>query len=474
MTGNQDADIDWYEFSLPDPSPATYQAVDITISGDATANASLVLRVVVYDSDHHAVLTRDFSCGGEAYQNRFRARSGAYYVSVTPLNPGKLDQSANYRILLQPGDLTDNDDNTENDAVSLASGVPAGGSIGYQADVDWYQMTVDTASPHIVGVELTSDSSVVDYQLSIWRGTQLIRKVSDLDGSDGPTHLKTAVYVPADMNGSAVYTFKVGDAQNDEGSDVAYTITATETAVPVAVSGINEMNAGDVLRYYDERNEQSETGGSYTPAKLEVFSGYQPTFSANTDWLDFRSDPLPDGVDLSDPGDGTTVITFPWIAGYIDYQGDRDMFQLDFGKLSPGGSETEWYYDVKVRMVVPFPGSTVEYVWKLYRDRNRNGVIMDDPTSPDGYKACAGDTTPRERSAMDLTVPTGNDTFWIGSDWGENAKFYFGVSDFDYKYLPDSGNPPEENPEPDDDWGYDAPYYFQLQLIYHPGLAGPE
>jgi hypothetical protein len=235
--------------------------------------------------------------------------------------------------------------------------------------------------------------------------------------------------------------------------------------MPASVDDIE----GETPLYFYEDDEQSETG-TYTEVELEIFSGYQPTFLANTDWLDFKADPLPTGVSLSEPGDGTTVITFPWIAGYIDYQGDHDMFQLDLDKLSASGTETEWYYDIEIRMVVPSPGSEVEYVWKLYRDRNMNGIIMDNPTSPDGYKACAGDTS-LSREAMDLTVPTGDDTFWVGSEWGEDAKFYLGISDFNYQILPDSE---ADNPDPDDDWGYDAPYYFQLQLTYHPNIAAPE
>ena len=113
----------------------------------------------------------------------------------------------------------------------------------------------------------------------------------------------------------------------------------------------------------------------------------------------------------------------------------------------------------------------VEYVWKLYRDSNNNAIIMDDPTSPDGYKACAGDVTPQARSPIDLTTSTGSETYLIGSQWGAGATFYIGMSDFNYLCLPDDES---ANTEADDYWGYDAPYHFTVTLTYHSGQAFPD
>ncbi len=460
-------DLDWYRFTLGAVGGSTtYHQVQMTIDGGDTVDGTAPLRIVVYDAELTMVTSYDLVPGSPLYQNQFRTENGEYFVVVAPANPKRLNLGTNYRVRLEEPDLTDTieetDDNTTNSAVDLTDGIPTEGWVSYQSDVDWYAIAVDTAAPRILSVSLVAGTSIVDYQLSIWRGDRMIKKVSDLDGSDGQTHLKTSILVPADL-APATYHFKVSDAQNDEGTSVSYEITASSQEVagaPVAIA----QTSGQDLFYYGETGQEA---GETQDVELEIFSNLQPTFKANTEWLDARGP----NATWSDPGDGTTVITFPWICGYVDYQGDRDFFQLDLGKLDPAGAETSWYYDVEMRLVVPTPGSQVEYVWKLYRDSNQNAIIMDNPTSPDGYKACAGDTSPQTVAAIDLTTPTGDDTFWIGSEWGQDAKFYIGLSDFNYLLLPGTE---ESNDEPDNDWGYDAPYYFTITLTYHPGQANPE
>jgi hypothetical protein len=49
--------------------------------------------------------------------------------------------------------------------------------------------------------------------------------------------------------------------------------------------------------------------------------------------------------------------------------------------------------------------------------------------------------------------------------------FYLGLGDFNYLRIPGTD---DTNDEPDDDWGYDTPYYFTIQLTYHPGQAFPD
>jgi hypothetical protein len=463
------ADADWYKFTIGGSGAETYHQVQFNIDNGRTVAGTAPLRVEVYDFTMGIVSSQDFQSGGPAYQNQFRVQDGEYFVMVAPANAKRLDQSTSYKIDLQLVDSNDaaeeTDDNTVNSARMLDSDPSLEGQISYNSDVDWYGLTVNTATPQIVSVDLTSAASIVDYQLGIWRGDVLLKKVSDLDGSDGNTHLKTSVLVPADSTGTAVLHFKVCDAQNNEGSSIPYTIAANAVPVAGAPADIAETGAKTPL-YYSET--EVEPNG-LADVELEIFSNLQPHFKANTAWLDFRDGAATD-ITITPQTDGTSIVTFPWISGYVDYQGDRDLFQIDLGKLGDG-AETSWYYDVKIQLVVPAPGSNVEYVWKLYRDSNLNGIIMDDPTSPDGYKACAGDTTPQTTGPVNIITPTGAETFWIGSEYGANAKFYIGISDFNFLKLPESE---QDNPDADDDWGYDAPYYFTVTLIYHPGQAHPD
>ncbi len=459
-------DVDWYALTIG-AGGATFHQIELSIDGGGTTLGTAPVRVTVYDTGENVVTSYDFSPNGGAYLNHFRAQDGQYFVSVAPVDSTRIDAGVNYRVQLREVTLNDtaeeNDDNTKNTAIAMNSGDSVVGYVSYHSDVDWYQVDVSTDAARVLSVDFTAPTSIVDYQVSIWRGENEIKRVTDMDGSDGVTHLKTSILVPGETPaGTAAYHVKVCDAQNNEGSDVAYTLSVDVAPVPGAPAAIGP----GPLYYYDEPVQEA---GESQNVELEIFSTLQPVFKANTDWLDFRNN---QDITMGAPGvDGSVQIDFPWISGYIDYQGDRDFFQLDFDKLDPAGAETSWYYDIAVHLVVPDPGSDVEYVWKLYRDRNSNATIMDNPSSPDGYIGCAGDLTPQNVAGIDMTTPdpAGSDQFWVGSQWGAGAQFYFSISDFNYLQLP-AGSP---NPDPDDDWGYAVPYYFKLTLTYHPGQSAP-
>lgn len=472
-------DKDWYQFEVTGGG-GTFSQVELTIDNGGVFDPGAMLRVIVFNDAMQKQSAHEFRCGSSPYLNQFKAPNGTYYLMVESVPTVLLTRSTAYEVGVRETDFADtaeqDDDNTESSAIVLTAGVGQTGMVSYNSDVDWYSLAVTSGLPRIMSVELTSDQSVVDYQLVVapGSGANAIKKRTDFNGSDAPTRLKTSVYVAQ----PTTFYFRVGDAQNDEGSSIPYTIVTNLDDIP---SSVPPMATG-TTRYYSEANEQAGVvGNGYGEVEIEVLANIQPTFKVNLDWMDFHADTLPEGVTIdTDAGTGVSTVTFPWIAGYVDYQGDYDVFQIDFNKLDPAGAETQWYYEVEVHLVVPAPGSHVEYIWKLYRDQNQNGIVMDNPTADDGYKACAGDSTPTDPDngtpeAVDLITPSGSETFWIGDEWGADSIFYLGISDFYYQRYPGEGarSTLPVIPWPDEDWGYDTPYYIQMTLTYHPGASQP-
>ena len=100
-------------------------------------------------------------------------------------------------------------------------------------------------------------------------------------------------------------------------------------------------------------------------------------------------------------------------------------------------------------------------------------LVRHDPVTTDGILAAwATDlvmTTPAP--VVNKTVPDAedDDDFWVGDLW-QNDRFYVSLSDFNYTRI----DTDQFNPFPDDDWGYDAPYYFRVKLTFHPNESNPE
>jgi hypothetical protein len=213
--------------------------------------------------------------------------------------------------------------------------------------------------------------------------------------------------------------------------------------------------------------------GQAVEVTCAVYPQYAPVFNTNNQRLQVPA------------LDANNQFISDWIAGYIDYQGDQDWFVLDIKPMMPaGGAEipADWYYDIEVRLYSP--GSQVEYTWKLYRDVGHDGtppnrvVVERTPGTTDidyvddrdgimaAWASPMVSTTPAP--AINQIVPSGGDDFWIGDQW-QNDRYYLSISDFNYSRVSET----QFNPVPDDDWGYDAPYYFQVRLTYHPGESNP-
>jgi hypothetical protein len=254
-----------------------------------------------------------------------------------------------------------------------------------------------------------------------------------------------------------VYSFKAYDFRDDEGSDVAYTIRVDlkdiPSVLPVLADGAPPFGAA--IQYYSEATESSSN-----PVTLELDSVTRKIFGVNSSLLDFSGAT----TQINTPQTGLTTLTLPWIAGYVDYQGDQDWFLLDFQPLD---SSTSWYYEIFIDFYAP--AADTEYVWKFYPDRNKNAVVSDRISGSDGFVASAGKRN-NVPAIMNIRTPsTGESKFWAGNPW--QGRTYFSISDFNYLFNPDGSR----NLEPDDDWGgyNSAPYYFRVTLVYHPGVSYP-
>jgi hypothetical protein len=194
-----------------------------------------------------------------------------------------------------------------------------------------------------------------------------------------------------------------------------------------------------------------------------------------------------------------TYYQSPWIAGFVDYDGDRDLFELNFDDITEAtGAPENWYFDIQVQ--IQAAASPVEYSWTLFRDANPNDVLVertfwlnpdnengDFEFDPDGegiVASWADGTT--ESDSVKETIPGGGDEFRIGHRWRDNSnsKFYFSINDFNYANLgvETSGDGetliPIPNQTPDNDWGNTnssvAPYRFQVTVTYHPDCSSPD
>jgi hypothetical protein len=123
-----------------------------------------------------------------------------------------------------------------------------------------------------------------------------------------------------------VYSFKVGDFQDDDGDDASYTIRVDLKDIPASLPAVaaGTPPAGSTVEYYSEVSETDATA-----ITLEYNSVTRKEFGVNTGLLDFTNADIEEDV----PESGLTRVSFPWIAGYMDYQGDQDWFQIDFDPL---------------------------------------------------------------------------------------------------------------------------------------------
>jgi hypothetical protein len=464
-------DEDWYNLPLAAISTTGFKVLELSFD-DGSENTEFNYRIYVEDAAQAALLDHEYTGGSTAYETQIKAGAGDHYLMISSPGNETFSGEAPYTVSIRVLDVSDpaetvvKAEGTGNDAIDTADVLTSNTDpnaateafIGFRGDEDWYALTIDdTTMPQILEIFLDTDDqpSSVDYYVSIMRDS-IIKKIFDANGGDGGTELKTSLLVPA-VGSPVTYYFRVADYQGDDGDGtVPYRIRANINAIPVSLppdAGIT----GTVV-YHDEISELSDATAE--TIELEHNSLVQKEYRANTSHLNYNVSSPSAGIQKTQAG-GLTTITFPWIAGYIDYQGDQDWYRLDFTSLidDPAG---DWFYEIRIDLHEGSPGSNVEYVWKLFRDSNSNQILVDRQNDSNGFFASAGDAD-TDAQAFDIMVPDGSQEFWVGDAW--SGSFYVNMSDFNYV----------GSSHPDDDWGYDgAPYYFKVTLVYHPGESYPE
>jgi len=327
------------------------------------------------------------------------------------------------------------------------------GKIAYQGDEDWYALSVNKNQASVLEVFFnTPTGGPVEYRLSIIQDAIPVRQLKSLKPSEEATFIKTSIWLPPDHTTETYFLRICDDLGNDADPDVAYSIQTLVTPTPLTIAA---ADIGIPTLYHHETK-----GVASHAVSLQLYD--HSTQSYKVDTVSLRVD---NPLAITQLDEDRFIIEYPWIGGYIDYQGDHDFFllTLDSSNISLLGLDEsfatdQWYYDIAIDF--KSPGSSVEYVWKLFRNSSGNKKLIDRQNASNGFFASAGDTDLQTQD-FQMHHPEPDQKFWVGHQWA--GQFYLCITDFNNV----TGD------LPDDDWGYDAPYYFKIRLVYHPGLSRP-
>jgi hypothetical protein len=491
-------DEDWYRIDVTPSAPDVSKNIIINLfhNFDPQVPAELQAqtepakyRITVLDETLQSVYTYDHSIlATEPNIVELGAGTGTHnYVMIKPVYADQMLMAMPYQLGIKLRDH--NDPNDSEDPITLTSGVPVTGKISRLGDKDDYEIDVNAAtSPKILEVFFSApfdEAAQVSYAVTVeWAGqTRVIR---DTNGVSQGVECKSSFYIPA----AETVNIHVSDDQNNDGDNVEYTLLAREVEIPAELSGVAPPSAVSSPAYHYEILENTD-GSAPDITVIEYDKEIHPSYKADTTTLRVGSS----GWTSSQEDEHTS----PWIAGYVDYDGDRDLFELNFDDITQGVDT--WYCDIKIQMVAL--GGPVEYSWTLFRDAApANDVLVErmylENTDEDvfeyfpeggGIVASWADTEITAEN-IDVTIPDDlpDDTehspddelynlyklFWIGKD-SQGCKFYLSINDFNIAILnPETREP---NQTPDNDWGYAptvGPYYFQVTVTYHDDRGCPE
>ena len=498
------ASIDYYE-------DLDVYAIDSDVAGDITlmnlqfsslipityrielyTGASLLLNLPLPDFSHDY---RGGDNGDGLYQVGMKLDAATYFMVVKAASGAEISTASPYTAEVAVTGIEDDDESFDhgdgvvgNDADYKAIDLTAHpspefhtGKIAYRTDVDYYKVTVpaDAARKQVLSFNLDiPETELVQYAMKITKeGVNNFEKTVFNSGEDQRAlDIRTSFLVP-ESDEDSVYYVKVYDFQDDNGEDASFNLSWNVVDVHGAPELCTKPGVNTATVYHDENDEEN------FPQQLVIT--YPDTRVGNFK-VDNNVFDITDTVNAPRTGSDPVTISFPWVSGYIDYQNDEDWFVLDLSQPLSNG-DAEWYYTISVELYAD--GSPVEYTWEYMP--NSDGLDGDGKVQvntewchstarycENGIQAGDGDKT----IGLDLVnlslVSSGynNGSLWIGkgslagSTWA--GKAYFRITDFNFLRTVVAPNIP--NPVPDDDWGYEEPYYFRLTVKYYKnGLEPP-
>ena len=475
-------DEDWNQINTTDLINNYVKVLAITFDPTQSQGCESWFLVEVTDSSDTTIFSKEYSSEVLATTVHVRVKvAGEHFVRITAIDEsvcstGDLTGAA-YAVTLTEMDIDDpaeltvdgNDSESSADEIDEESNQSIEGLIGYLGDVDWYSVKVPNAAEHQV-LELffeTQAPTNLEYYVIVKKDGNTVKSFTGTGSETDPVSFKTSFLIPAQAGSSnREYQIKVSDLRSDEGDiDTPYTIrsnifTLDKNAPPLPADAAT-YGIADVV-YASESDEQDAIAVNDSKAiELDVFGDLRKGVY-DTTVLDF------DGANLvADPVAKTSTLTFPWVSGYMDFDGDRDWFRLDLPALytAAGGIADVWYSDIQIQLYTP--GSIVEYAWAIYRDTNDNGRLEERRSNNDGYFSTAGDKE-SDTGSFYLLTPGASDTpLWV------NHKFATATNPF-YLALADVEKDEVGTIKAKNDWGYDGAYFVSLKLVFHEEMERPE
>lgn len=493
-------DEDWYEFEVAPAAAGEFKIIQINFFHDfggpvpdelQNQAEAAAYRISVLNSAKETVHVYDQSVIATEPNNvAIDGSVGTNYIMVKPIYKDQMLMAMPYRFTLELKGVSDPGEANDPMTLNLTPTQTVIGKIYKVGDKDTYIAdVVNTDFPKILEVDLTTHStSEVTYSVTIeYDGKTRMLRDKNGPGPDGGIHCKTSFYLPTVPQGTEhrYVNLIVSDDQNNDGDNVDYHMTVNLLGIPQTVEGGYD--------YFSEMREKNAADSDMTDILVvEYANNSQRIHQANTTLLSVRS------------LDGNNQWPSPWITGFADYDGDRDLFELNFDAITEiEGAPEDWYFDIQIQMIAD--GSPVEYSWTLFRDANPNDVLVErtfwlnpddeggdlefDPNG-EGIVASWADLDTASNN-IDMTVPREDvegEEFWLGHRWRDNtdSKFYFSINDFNRANLSvgtggdGESQVPVPNQIPDNDWGNTTsspqvnPYRFQVTVTFHPDCSSPD